>query len=298
LAIWGAIHGWGPFANRSPEENAFSVQVFLILISLPLLTLAAVFQEQRHLKEVARKGEQQLEVALNATRRSEEELLELNRQIRALAGRLISAQETERRRMSRELHDELSQKVAALSVGISHLKRRLPDTKQQTIEALDSLYHDANDLTGHIRQLSHELHPATLEHLGLEKALYAYATQFEREEEIETSFTARVSSKSIPFEASVCLYRVAVEGLRNIAKHSQAQTASVSLLEEENQLILEIADSGRGFNIENARGGEGIGLISAEERIRLLQGRFVIKSDLSVGTTLIATVPLGIHESD
>lgn len=291
LAIWGAIHGWGPFANSSPEENAFSVQLFLILISLPLITLAALIQEQMHLREVARKDEEQLALALNAAKRSEEELLERNRQIRALAGRLISAQESERRRMSRELHDDLSQKVAALSISISHLKRKLPDTPQETIDALNALYHDANDLTGHIRQLSHELHPATLQHLGLEKALSAYIAQFDREEEIETSFKSTVKNNSIPFELSVCLYRVAVEGLRNIAKHSQSQTASVLLHEDGDSLILEIADSGRGFDIEIAK-TQGIGLISAEERVRLLQGQFVIMSTLNGGTKLIAKVPL------
>lgn len=400
LAIWGAVNGTGPFVGRSPEENALAVQLFLIVISITLMTLAAVIQEQKRLRETSRRNEEQLELALNAAqmgtwdwhiednetkwsdqtkrifgflptdsevtpeafyemlhegdrqivkeaiehavrecgpyaaefrmpqpdgsvrwvsgqgkvlvddagrpirivgvnadittrKRSEEELRERNRQIRALAGRLISAQESERRRMSRELHDELSQKVAALAVAISHLKRKVPDTRQQTIAALDALYQDANDLTSRIRQLSHELHPATLEHLGLEKALSAYATQFEREEEIETSFKSKVSSKSIPFEISVCLYRVAVEGLRNIAKHSHSRSASVSLQEDGNNLILEIADSGRGFDIEIARTGEGIGLVSAEERVRLLQGQLVIQSDLRTGTKLIAKVPLG-----
>ena len=399
LAIWGAINGLGPFVGNSPEANALSVQLFLIVVSVPLIILAAVIQEQSHLRGVSAKNEEQLEVALDAaqmgtwdwhiqdnetrwsvhTKRifgfqptdpevppevfygmlheddrqvvrkaieqairesgpyaaefrmpqpngtvrwvrgqgkvlfdeagkpvrmvgvnvditarkdAEEELSERNSQIRMLAGRLISAQESERRRISRELHDELSQRVAALSITISRLKRGLPATENQLIAELDEIYRDTNELNSHIRQLSHELHPAALEHLGLEKALAAYIAEFQRQEEIETTFGASLSGAAIPFETSVCLYRIAVEGLRNIAKHSRAKSASILLAENEDLLVLTVADSGRGFDIDAVRTGDGIGLISAEERVRLLDGKFEIKSKVNQGTKLIVEVPL------
>jgi len=399
LSTWGAINGLGPFVNRSPEENALSVQLFLILIALPLLTLSAVVEEQKRLRQIARKNEEHLELALNAalmgtwdwhiadnetkwsdeTKRifgflptdhevppevfyamlheedrqsvkdaiehaieergpyaaefrmpqpdgsirwvrgqgkvlvdeigrpvrmvgvnaditthklAEEQLRQRNGQIRALAGRLISAQESERRRISRELHDELSQKVAALSVAISHLKRKLPDSEQRIIEELNGLYGHTHNLTSHIRQLSHQFHPAALEHLGLEKALAAYTVQFQQKESIETSFISRLNGTTIPFEIAVCLYRIAVEGLRNVAKHSDAKSASLLLEADGKNLILEIADSGRGFDVEQARTGSGLGLVSAEERVAVLQGQFEIRSDFEGGTKLIAKVPL------
>jgi two-component system, LuxR family, sensor kinase FixL len=398
VSTWGAINGLGPFVNRSPEENALSAQLFLILISLPLLTLGAVIEEQKRLRRVARKNEEQLELALNAARMgtwdwhiadnetkwsdetkrifgflptdsevppevfyemlheedrqgirdaidraiqecgpyaaefrmpqpdgsirwvrgqgkvlvdeigrpvrmvgvntdittrklAEEQLRQRNRQIRALAGRLISAQESERRRIARELHDELSQKVAALSVAISHLKRKLPGMEKQIIDELDGLYGRTHELTGHIRQLSHQLHPAALEHLGLEKALAAYTVQFQQEEDIETNFISKLNGTTIPFATSVCFYRIAVEGLRNVAKHSEAKSASVFLKEDDKNLVLEITDLGRGFDVEQARRGSGLGLISAEERVEVLQGKLEISSD-SKGTKLIAKVPL------
>ena len=399
LTIWGAIHDVGPFATLSPEENALSVQLFLIGIFIPLLSLAAVIQEHRHLRDVARQNEEQLAIALDAAqmgtwdwriadnrtrwsdqtkrifgfsptdseippedfyemlhpddralvrnaiaraikergpyaaefrmpqsdgsvrwvrgqgkvlvdqtlepvrmvgvntdittrKRAEEQLRQRNRQIRSLAGRLISAQEFERRRISRELHDDLSQRVAALSIAISRLKRRVPASQQDMVAELDGLYLDIHDLSTHIRQLSHELHPAALEHLGLEKALEAFIAQFERDEEIDIRFTARMDHTQIASDISVCLYRIAVEGLRNIAKHSQAKSASISLEEKGNNLVLEISDQGKGFDIDLARKGTGIGLVSAEERVRLLQGQFEIESDVERGTKLTATVPL------
>jgi signal transduction histidine kinase len=182
--------------------------------------------------------------------------------------------------------------VAALAVAISHLKRRLPESEQQVIAELDGLYGHTHELNSHIRQLSHQLHPAALEHLGLEKALAAYIAEFAQEEGIDTNFIARIDSATIPFEISVCLYRIAVEGLRNVAKHSYAKSASVLLEEVGKNLILEIGDLGRGFDIEQARSGSGLGLVSAEERVGVLQGKFEIISDFEVGTKLIARVPL------
>jgi len=140
--------------------------------------------------------------------------------------------------------------------------------------------------------LSHQLHPEVLEHLGLVKALESHVTEFGCEEHIETSFKADVKSEPLPIELSVCLYRVALEGLRNISRHSGAKSAEVLLKENHGFLTLQISDSGLGFDVERARRGNGIGLASSEERIRLLQGSFEIRSDPQSGTTMTARVPL------
>ena len=230
--------------------------------------------------------------AVDSARESQEKLLQSNKQIRALAARLISAQESERRRIALLLHDDVSQNVAAFGLSISRLKRKLPTSNEELLNELGQLGSQAYDLTTQIRRLSHQLHPEVLEHLGLVKALESHVTEFGCEEHIETSFKADVKSEPLPIELSVCLYRVALEGLRNISRHSGAKSAEVLLKENHGFLTLQISDSGLGFDVERARRGNGIGLASSEERIRLLQGSFEIRSDPQSGTTMTARVPL------
>jgi signal transduction histidine kinase len=235
-------------------------------------------------------------VGVNAdiTRRKEAQvqLLQSHRQVRALAGRLINAQEAERRRVSHELHDDLNQRVATLSVAISRLKRKLPAPQQEIILELNQLYDQTNELSNDIRELSHELHPSTLEHLGLAEALAAYVGEFDKETGIITGFSSRITSEKIGFEISVCLYRIALEALRNIARHSHAKAASVLLEEHEQVLTMKIVDSGIGFDVEAARRGSGLGLLSAGERVNLLQGTFEVASSPTEGTQLTVKVPL------
>ena len=230
--------------------------------------------------------------AIEAQRRGEEQLLQSNRQIRALAARLINAQEIERRRISLQLHDDLSQDMATLGLAISRLRRKLPDSREGITAELDGLGQHAKDMTTQLRRLSHQLHPAVLEHLGLVAALESEATEFGHDERINVQFSAEVKSKKIPFDVSVCFYRVALEALRNVSRHSGATAARVSLAEDDESLVLEVSDSGRGFDVEKARHESGLGLVSAEERIRLLQGTFEVRSKPDGGTTLVARIPL------
>ena len=230
--------------------------------------------------------------AVAVAKRSEEQLLHGTRQIRALAVRLLNAQESERRRISLLLHDDVSQNIAALGLSISSLKRKLPATYEEIIVHLDGSELQAHDLTKQIRRLSHQLHPEVLEHLGLVAALESHVTEFGQEEKIEIKFEADIGSDPVPFDLSVCLYRVALEALRNIARHSGARTASVSLKQREGYLMLEVSDSGSGFDVEKAKRGSGIGLLSTEERIKVFQGTLDICSDPGHGTVLVARVPL------
>jgi signal transduction histidine kinase len=225
-------------------------------------------------------------------RRGEEKLLQSHRQVRALAARLISAQESERRRIALQLHDDLSQNIATLGLAISRLKRKLPDSSERIVDELDQLGQHTTDLTTQIRRLSHQLHPAALEHLGLVAALESQVTEFGHEEQIEVKFSSHLKTEKIPFDVSVCLYRVALEALRNVSRHSGASSASVSLAEDKDSLKLEVSDSGSGFDVESARRGSGLGLVSAEERIKLLEGTFEVRSKPETGTTLVARIPL------
>jgi PAS domain S-box-containing protein len=232
------------------------------------------------------------EIASQSLKESQEQLRRSHRQVSDLLARLIHVQESERRRISRELHDDLSQKVATMSVEISRLKKRVPTSEAQFISAMDKLREHSNHLADEIRRLSHQLHPAVLEHLGLVAALRSFIQSFESDERIDVNFAAHVSEENIPFQTSICMYRVAVEALRNVSRHSGASSAVVSLKTLNNWLELQVSDSGKGFDLESVRKSGGLGLVSIEERLRLLQGTYEIKSNPETGTTLVATVPL------
>ena len=279
--------------------SALSVQLFLILASMPLLFLAAVIKERERAQQAALQKEERLVLALDSAHQasqalsdSQEKLRQSHNQIRKLLGRLIDVQESERRRISRELHDDLNQKIAMLCLSISKVKRKLPMQDNDLIAELDHLRENANDLTDEVRRLSHQLHPAVLEHLGLVTALESYIESYTDEEQIDVKLIAEIGDERLPIQTSICLYRVAVEALRNVSRHSEASTAAISVKRLADTLELRVSDSGKGFDVETFRHGGGLGLISIEERLRLLQGTCEIRSTPQLGTTLVARVPL------
>jgi PAS domain S-box-containing protein len=229
--------------------------------------------------------------AADSLRHSEEKLLLSNREGRELAARLITAQESERRRIALLLHDDLSQNIAALGVAISRLKRKPPASSELMAAELDQLGGQINELTTQIRRLSHQLHPDVLEHVGLVAALESEVAEFGHNEQIKVEFNAEVQSELIPLDVSVCLYRVAVEALRNVSRHSGAKSAIVALAEDDMGFTLKVSDSGQGFDLERAKRGSGLGLISAEERVKLLQGNLLVTSRPEGGTVLLARIP-------
>lgn len=279
LAIHGATHGTGPFiGGGSSSQNALSIQAFLILISVPLLILAAVIEERQ--------------ITAASIRESEERLLQSTRKIRALAAQLITAQESERRRIAMLLHDDVGQNIVTLGLAISRLKRRLPGDSEQYVAELDDLGNQVKGLTTQVRQLSHQLHPEVLEHLGLIAALESHFDELDHLESMRIRFFANVKTDPIPPDVAVCLYRVTLEALQNVSLHSGATSAEVALKEADGFLVLEVSDHGRGFDVEKVRRGSGLGLASSEERIRLLSGSLEIQSDPDRGTCLTARVPI------
>jgi signal transduction histidine kinase len=224
-------------------------------------------------------------------KRAEAELDRSSSQIREMAGKLLTAQEEERRRISRELHDDVVQKVAAVAIGISRIKRNLANTDQPLADELAGIQQTIFGLAADIRQISHRLHPAALEHAGLIAALKSFTEEFSRTEGIEITLMVPNGNDAIRRDISVCVYRVLQEWLRNIAKHSGAKSAEVSLSLVDGHLHVVVRDAGKGFDVDSARGG-GLGLVSIEERVRMCQGTVEITSRLNRGTTLIARIPL------
>jgi PAS domain S-box-containing protein len=230
-------------------------------------------------------------LAEEALRNREKELSRSHAKIRELAGKLMSAQEEERRRISRELHDDLNQKVAALSIMISTITHQLA-LEESLKNQLEMVHTYSVEIADGIHRLSHELHPAVLEHVGLPAALRAYVAEFSRLEKIRVELTVPEAVEGIPHDAAVCLYRIAQESLRNIVKHSGVDHAEITLTINDRAVCLHIVDYGSGFDLSSARNNGGLGLASMEERIRLVQGSFRISTQPGGGSKLLATIPL------
>jgi PAS domain S-box-containing protein len=225
-------------------------------------------------------------------KRSEEALRRSREHIRELAGRLISAQEVERRRIARDLHDDLNQKVAALAITISNIRHHLPAAAQSLSEDLFDLQSRTSQLAHDIRELSHEIHPATLEHAGLVPALTSYAAELKQLEGIDLQLQLPDAFDAIPQDVAICIYRVAQESIRNVLRHSGMRSAQVTLHRAQDQVTLVVRDEGRGFDASRPRDQKGLGLISIEERVRLLNGIVEVESQQGRGTTLQVCIPL------
>ena len=205
-----------------------------------------------------------------------------NQQISNLAGRLIASQETERARIARDLHDDLSQQIAGLSIALSALKHRLAGLGLQHGDELgsevSSLQQRTAGLADNIRNLSHELHPSVLRHAGLTAALAAFCADVERQKKITITFTPEGDFASVSADTALCLYRITQEALRNVVTHAQATRADVRLRRIHDSADLTIVDDGRGFDIAS-RHGQGLGLISIDERVRLAGGTVSIVTE-------------------
>jgi len=222
--------------------------------------------------------------------KSETELRKRNAEIHELAGRLMTAQEEERRRISRDLHDDLNQKVAALSLMITALKKQLPKNNESLREQFDDLLESSFEISADIRRLSHKLHPAILEHVGLAAALTGYVAEFNRLEKVDVRLTVPEFIE-VPRDVAVCLYRVAQEALRNVVKHAGVLQAELSLSADDGAIRFCVSDSGVGFDMGAASNYAGLGLVSMEERVRLIDGTLNIFTSPGRGTRLLVTVP-------
>jgi len=210
-----------------------------------------------------------------------------------LAGRLITAQEAERARIAGDLHDDINQQLASLSIALSNVRRRLHDGGDATVQdELTRVQQRTIDLADVIRNLSHQLHPGVLQHAGLIAALKGHCAEVGRQHAIELTVSAVDGVDGIPQDVALCLYRVAQEALRNITAHAGARKAQVTLKSAEEGLELLIVDDGQGFDLAETRRLGGLGLISLEERVRLVGGNLTINTAPQRGTEVRVQVPL------
>ena len=218
-------------------------------------------------------------------------------EIRALAASLMRAQEDERRRVSRELHDHICHQLASLAVELGELavSPLPPDKMRVHVEAIRGRVVKTSQET---HDIAYQMHTAILDDLGLVASLKALCSEFSKHyPDIAMDFENSDPPASIPSEAASCLYRVAEESLQNIAKHSHANGVSVRLGFRKGTVVLTIHDDGAGFDPKAVKGHGGLGLISMKERANLVKGRLKITAKLGQGTQITLEIPLQVGDS-
>jgi PAS domain S-box-containing protein len=205
--------------------------------------------------------------------------------------KLIEAQEQERIRIGRELHDDIGQRLALVAVELQQLHENsiiLPDVRSRMGELQKQISEIATD----IQSLSHELHSAKLQYLGIAAAMRGFCREFAEQQKVEIDFKAHDLPSPLSPDISLCLFRVLQEALHNSAKHSGVRQFEVRLWGTSDEIDFTVKDSGAGFDREAAKQSRGLGLISMEERLKLVMGTLSIESELKCGTTIHARVPL------
>ena len=213
--------------------------------------------------------------------------------LRDLSACLIRAQEEERSRVARELHDGLNQKLAMLCVELDEFSQTYRNVRLR--QQLTSVSQKLQEASAEVHQLSHRLHPSKLDHLGLLPAVKSLCRDLSGRRGLHIEFVSNHVSDGLgklDRESALCAYRIVQEALSNAIKHSGATTVRVQLKCQKRVLHLFITDSGQGFNVEEAKLKGRLGLISMEERLRLANGRLIIRSEPHRGTQIEARIPL------
>jgi len=209
-----------------------------------------------------------------------------------LSARLIAGQETERTRIARDLHDDFSQRLALLGIGLGRLWKKRPESEEEERVVIRELWDRTKEISSDVHRLSHQLHSSKLEHVGLGPALRGLCREISETYGIQAEFYEEGVLSGLPKDVALCLFRVAQEALSNVVKYSQAQRAEVNLHGEVDKISLRVTDAGAGFEVGVEKKDAGIGLVSMRERLRLVGGLLSIRSAPMAGTEILAQVPL------
>ena len=227
--------------------------------------------------------ESEIAIAARRLNRTQEEL-------RGLTAHLFTAQEEERKRVARDLHDDISQRLSLLEIALHEVDAK--ECTKAVLERIRTAREQLQALNTDVRLLSHRLHPAILHDLGLAAALKDLVTEFGERFEMPATYSSQDLPESWPEEASIALYRITQEALRNVRKHAGKTHVKVMLGGQDHSLQLTVRDFGVGFDREAETTDLGLGMISMKERARLAGGKFEVESALGQGTTITVEVPL------
>ena len=259
ISMWYTMHGRLAFPYASMQQNILSLQILFCLVAVPLMFLSVV---------------------IDAAHRAQESL-------QFVSTRLLNAQEQERARIGRELHDDINQRLAMLAAELEQLK----DNPSEVQSRVEELLKQTTEVSNDVQALSHELHSSKLEYLGVASGIRSWCKEFGERQGMEINFKVDVPT-AISSEIGMTLFRILQESLHNAVKHSGVKHIDVQLSERSNEIQLTIVDAGKGFDVEAARRGRGSGLTSMQERVRLLSGSIEIQSKPMGGTTIHVCVPL------
>jgi len=268
FAVFGIFAGRAPFDDVPLSSAVLSFQLFMIVISFPLLALATVLKEQQ--------------AGASALRASEERLHQLS-------ARLIDSQERERKLIGQHLHEDVAQRVAALTIELSSLAQS-SDTSEKLAAESFRLRQHAAEIMDDISRLSRQLRPPSLESVGLPAALKTLCDQLSDPSGTRIVYTQFGDIPALPWDVAVSLYRVAQESVDNALSHSGATCVSLCLFWEDDAHELRIIDNGIGFELESSA-AQGMGLAGMAERMRSVGGRFLIHTTPGRGTEVVALAP-------
>jgi signal transduction histidine kinase len=291
---WRQMERWGIDVSRLPphsdvryrpptlwESYRRYVVGAVVVIFAELLLIGALLTERAS----RRRAEKIVRARESALRASYDRIRQLN-------ARVINAQETARAAIARELHDDVCQELVSVMLELSNLRSSGHVLGPGALEQLSQLHDTTSSVVAGVRRMSHDLHPATLRLLGLAAAVRAHCIEVERRNDVQVAFESEGELSSVHLDIALCLFRVVQEALRNAAVHGEARRIAVAIRRLENVVALTVTDDGRGFDVDAARQSSGgLGLVSMEERVRLLSGTIEIVSQPTRGTTIVVHIP-------
>ena len=289
-------------AQPSPwvEHRWAFLGIFAVLALQSVLIAALVIHRSRRRsteralrlqKDELSQANRQLQKEATERTRMQAALQASREEYKWLAGNLLKSQEMERRRVARELHDDISQRLAAISIEAAKLEKESRDSREPLGEKLKGIGKDLIQLSGDVHFLSRQLHPSILEDLGLSEAMRTECARFSRQQGIAVSYEPENVPRDLSGDVKLCLYRVLQEGLRNVAKHSGATRIRVRLAGDVDAVRFELGDNGNGFSPDGIGRTPGLGLISMKERAHLVGGDFSLESKPGEGTVIRVAIP-------
>ena len=210
----------------------------------------------------------------------------------SMSRKLVQAQEQERARIARELHDDITQRLAILGIDLQQLREHNPELPVEITSRMKELQEHTMGMANDVQALSHQLHSSKLEYLGAIGGMKSWCNEFGQRQGLQIEFQGPESQSPLPPEVGLSLFRVLQEALNNAAKHSGARRIEVQLREDSGEIHLAVSDAGKGFDVETALQGRGLGLASMQERLRLVGGELSVESQPKSGTIIHARVPL------
>jgi signal transduction histidine kinase len=293
LATWAVeyffttpLYSFTPTLHQIPR-----LAVFACLAALGGWASAARKRAEDSLQRARDELEARVHERTAELERSNEKLQRSERGLEDLAGRLIHAQEQERSRIGRELHDHVSQMLGVVTIKIDQLRAAGTEAPGGPDVALADLRRNVSDLTEDVHRLSHRLHSSTLDYLGLVPALQKLVAEFSNGHGITVEFRPVMLPTPLPSEVALCLFRVVEESLTNIAKHSGARAALIQLAVAADGIHLTVEDTGAGFDATRLGRRPGLGFVSMQERLRVLHGTIHVDSVPARGTRIDVWVP-------